>query len=336
MSKDQQNRRIVYFLGAGASYGAGAYAEVQGGGRLLIPTQTSFWHTFLRFSRSKDNRRTIESFLFRYFRGYKRAPGGRMKSSERKLNLERINVEEVFTFLSERIFSPGTSDQLRLYSTDVWGALVSEIGAVFSRFKPNAKTRSIYRALLKHHIRSWDTVVSFNYDTIFEHSLPKNRRWFYDGISDPKDGGLRILKPHGSVNWENGRDIQVNEHAERSVIVAPTHLKLTAIKSTNGKARGFLDGHEQIKAVWAEMERQMSEAKALVFIGYSFPPADLYFSSVLRSVLAKRDTDPKIVVVNPDAVEIQKRLIERFALNGVSVYFDFETFIRMNREQILR
>jgi hypothetical protein len=62
------------------------------------------------------------------------------------------------------------------------------------------------------------------------------------------------------------------------------------------------------------MEREMREAKALVFIGYSFPVADLYFSSILRSVLADRDGAPAVAIVNPDAVAIGDRLRERFAL----------------------
>lgn len=62
--------KIVYFLGAGASYGAGAVAKIQGGAKISIPTQATFWSTFLRFCKSDANRKTIESFLFRYFLGY--------------------------------------------------------------------------------------------------------------------------------------------------------------------------------------------------------------------------------------------------------------------------
>jgi hypothetical protein len=56
----KQQRRIVFFLGAGASFGAGAFTTVQHGGRIKIPTQETFWDTFLRFCRSRDNRNNIE------------------------------------------------------------------------------------------------------------------------------------------------------------------------------------------------------------------------------------------------------------------------------------
>jgi len=79
----------------------------------------------------------------------------------------------------------------------------------------------------------------------------------------------------------------------------------------------------------------MREAKALVFIGYSFPVADLYFSSVLRSVLSTRESTPGIVLVNPDAVELEKRLSARFAFDRVARYFDLQSFVEMKRCAVL-
>jgi hypothetical protein len=84
------------------------------------------------------------------------------------------------------------------------------------------------------------------------------------------------------------------------------------------------------------MESQMKQAKALVFIGYSFPVADLYFSSLLRSVLAERTKAPGIVLVNPDAVAISQRLRARFAIDDPVRLFDLRQFIGMTRQQILR
>ena len=106
-----QQRKIVFVLGAGASYGAGAYALVQGGGHLPIPTQATFWPILLRFCHSTRNRRAIESFLFRYFLGYGRTPA-RATVTKRRQQLKNVDVEEVFTFLSERARAPSTSPAL--------------------------------------------------------------------------------------------------------------------------------------------------------------------------------------------------------------------------------
>jgi hypothetical protein len=141
----------VFFLGAGASYGAGAYASVQHGGHLRIPMQSTFWDTFLRFCRSTKNRRRIESFLFRYFKGYARVPA-RVQSSKRRAMFEDVNVEEVFTFLSERARAPSTSSQLRREAIKIWAALISELPRVFSRFEPNADTRATFSTtVLQNH-----------------------------------------------------------------------------------------------------------------------------------------------------------------------------------------
>lgn len=329
-------KKIVYFLGAGASYGAGATAIVQAGGKIPIPTQATFWNTFLRFCSSRRNRIDIESFLFRYFLGYGKTPA-RLTPIERRKLLTNIDVEEVFTFLSERARAPSTSPQLRTYALKIWNALVSEIGNVFLHFKPNVKTRSVYRSLMSNHYRSFDTIVSFNYDTIFESSLLARTKARYVGLND-SSGGVSVLKPHGSVNWGVSDDgsIQIESTPAESVIVAPTHLKFVSTNPDEGASQaGYLNQSEEIRDIWAQMEQKMRGARVLIFIGYSFPVSDLYFSSVLRSVLADRDTNPGIVVVNPDAVAISDRLKSRFAIRKVVQYFDIGQFVQSSRAELI-
>jgi SIR2-like protein len=324
-----QQRKIVFFLGAGASLGAGAYAVVQRGGHVPIPTQENFWEIFLKFCGSQKNRRDIESFLFRYFLGYARVPAKRSETQRRKL-LATIDVEEVFTFLSERAQAPSTSASLKSYSLKIWNALIIELGHVFRRFEANSDTESIYRRFRRQYVRARDTIVSFNYDTVFEDSLTGNFNWHYEGISSAV-GSVGILKPHGSINWDSTNPIIVQDTPTSPLIVAPTHLKFV---QTRSDTIGYLDQSTGIRNVWSIMESEMKTAKALVFIGYSFPMADLYFSSILRSVLADRSS-PGIAIVNPDAIAIRRRLQQRFALEKVSVYFDLVTFAQGSRKQLL-
>jgi hypothetical protein len=339
----QHGRKHLFFLGAGASVAAGAFAQVQGAGRIVIPTQATFWATLLRFCASSANRKLIESFLFRYFLGYGRTPG-KLKSAKRWALLQAVDVEEVFTFVSERVRAPATSNQLRAYTKKVWEALVTEIGVVLGRFRPNTTTRAKYRALLSKHVRSRDAVVSFNYDTIFEHSLPTSRPWGYECI-DSVTNRLRVLKPHGSTNWELAHNpidqINVVSQPQRSLIVAPTHLKFVLPNSASATPSvseisnsGYLDQSPKIKRIWEMMEREMRLARVLIFIGYSFPVADLYFSSVLRSVLAGREAKPDVVIVNPDALAIRNRLQARFPIGKILLYYDLEMFLQISRQQL--
>ena len=330
-----QQRKIVFVLGAGASLGAGAYTSVQGGGHLPIPTQATFWPTLLRFCHSLENRRDIESFLFRYFLGYDRVPA-RSTSTHRRRQLRSVDVEEVFTFLSERARAPSTSPALRGYTTRIWTALVTELANVFSRFGANSQTRRIYRNLVDNFVRSRDTIVSFNYDLVFERSLRSSDKWHYEGLSTVPHS-IGVLKPHGSINWEDANPIAVTSSPTRPLLVAPTHLKFvqTTASAPDVHTTGYLDHAPQIRDVWTAMEKQMREAKAIVFIGYSFPVADLYFSSVLRSVLADRDGAPGVAIVNPDAVAIRARLTARFPLERVTAYFDLQTFVDGSRQSLL-
>jgi len=344
---EKVTRRIVFFLGAGASFGAGSSTSVQGGGEIPIPTQDTFWETFFRFCRSRYNRFEIEGFLFRYFLNYGKTPSRATAIARRKL-LKPINVEEVFTFLSERNTAPGVTPQLRARTKKVWRALIEEVGSVFSRFLPNRATRKTYKDFRKKHVRSHDTIVSFNYDTIFEHSLPTSFRWYYGAIDEThRSHALRVLKPHGSVNWqeiEGGITNKKKNFPRQPTIVAPTHLKFVGLgnqieESENDDERlvGYLNQSPQISEVWRLMENEMKEAKAWVFVGYSFPPSDLYFSSVLRSTIANRKSEPLIVIVNPDSMAISMRLQSRFMVSAdkIKTYSDLQTFNQITRHQLL-
>ena len=74
----------------------------------------------------------------------------------------------------------------------------------------------------------------------------------------------------------------------------------------------------------------MREAKGFVFVGYSFPSSDLYFSSVLRSALVVRSSHPFVVIVNPDSMAIRQKLHSRFAipLERIRTFSDLQTFNR--------
>jgi hypothetical protein len=126
----------------------------------------------------------------------------------------------------------------------------------------------------------------------------------------------------------------------RPIIVAPTHLKFVGTSAIGDGLKplpGYLNQSKQIAAVWTLMEKEMKEAKAWVFIGYSFPPSDLYFSSVLRSTLATRADQPLVAVVNPDSMAISQRLQARFSIPRarIKTYSDLQTFNQINRQQLL-
>jgi hypothetical protein len=336
MAKEKSRRKIVWVLGAGASRGAGAVTSVQHGGTIPIPMQSDFWDTTLRFA-DNDDRKLIEAFLFKYFKGYRKT-SPKVKPSERRKFFGEVSVEEVFTFLSERISSATISPQLRTYYHEkVWEPLIRSVTATFRRFKSNTNTLSVYRVFADNHLKSRDAIISFNYDTVFESSLRKIE-WYYFGF---KKKNIPIYKPHGSINWGLKPDhtIKTDKQTTTPVIVAPTHLKFIGLNGFEDKhTSGYLNSNKTINEIWQAMEKQMEGAKAIVFIGYSFPDADLYFSSVLRTVLTKSQYQIKIILVNPDSLRISEKISSRFSIKRTNIYnhFDLESFCKLKRNEILR
>ena len=83
--------------------------------------------------------------------------------------------------------------------------------------------------------------MSFNYDVVFEYSLPYCCVWHYAGVDDTnKSRPLPILKPHGSINWEEvDGEISVEDDPQSfptmPIIVAPTHLKFIGTGESAGE-----------------------------------------------------------------------------------------------------
>jgi hypothetical protein len=122
------------------------------------------------------------------------------------------------------------------------------------------------------------------------------------------------------------------------VIVAPTHLKFIGLQTVPSTSNiGMLNQSDAIATIWMRMEEQMRSAKAFVFVGYSFPDADLYFSSVLRSALATSRTTTGIILVNPDALRLTEKIRARFSVESRNIrsFFDLESFCRTDRWRLL-
>lgn len=335
MKSKKTGRKVVWVFGAGASRGAGAYSLIQKGGKILIPTQSDFWETVLRFASSED-RKLIEAFLFRYFKGYSKTPP-KIKPTQRKKHFNGVNVEEVFTFLSERVSTKTIASQLQKYfQNDIWPALIRSIANTFRRFSANQATKSVFKGFEQQHLRSRDVIISFNYDTILEGSLSKDT-WAYYELADTTRK-IPILKPHGSINWveTTNEQIKISTTAVPPLIVAPTHLKFIGLKEINSNSSGYLDTNQTITEIWSEMEKQMKKAKVIVFVGYSFPDADLYFSSVLRTVLTSARS-LRIVLVNPDSKALAEKISERFSIDSKSIgnHFDFKNFTYLSRKNVI-
>jgi hypothetical protein len=179
-----------------------------------------------------------------------------------------------------------------------------------------------------------DTIISFNYDCLIDDAL----RRFGDGKWHPKWGygfpsqyelkgleswtpktpaasrraSLRLLKLHGSVNWQL-------PPRPRDAIRLKTRLykqrgtpKFSIIPPVWNKA-AYADTQEAIvyPHIWRASARAIRMAARVVVIGFSFASTDLQAQSVFRIALDANKSLRLIVLATPSA-ETRRRIREVF------------------------
>jgi len=175
-------------------------------------------------------------------------------------------------------------------------------------------------------------IVSFNWDLILDHLL------LDDGIDGSGYGltkelaaGPVLLKPHGSLNWYNSRDVKHVAKSQRVAIFddqRPTDRveafrSPRPIRSKVGKRYNpllipptFLKDFKRpiFQRLWNNCTNVLSTPKTLIFLGYSLPTADLHAQFIFRCGFHNqfegrlkptrgrfRPTGPAdVIIVNPD------------------------------------
>ncbi len=201
-------------------------------------------------------------------------------------------------------------------------------------------------------------IITLNYDIALDFALTYHSVPYSYGLTDEKIGPIHmpLLKLHGSLNWgccptpgcdtvipwdlasylrqvhfttpfsEEERDFQFNiadelyklRHEEHSTSLAnePVVVPPTWNKSDNRLLRN----------VWRHAARELSEARYLVFVGYSFPETDLYFRYLLGLGLAAGTRIRRIIVANPDGSALQRLEEQLSPVMRKRVFFESNGF----------
>lgn len=160
-----------------------------------------------------------------------------------------------------------------------------------------------------------DTFITFNYDTMPEdalHSLGIPFTYVIPYLRDAVDieesgrctrpsveslasvlyNGIKILKPHGSVNWaDDGAKIAIHGTYEDIRRKRKTPMLLPPTWQKN-MGRSLL-------MVWSQAVLALRMATNIVVIGYSMPPADQHFKYLLAAGLRGNISLRRILFVNP-------------------------------------
>jgi hypothetical protein len=175
-------------------------------------------------------------------------------------------------------------------------------------------------------------IVSFNWDLVLDHLLfggELNSETY--GLTKEFGKGSVLLKPHGSLNWYEGQQLEPVTEAKKTEIFhskdpskcVHAFLRPRNVKSKSGRRYTplivpptyFKDFTPSIfKRLWQNCTDALSTPKRVIFLGYSLPASDLHahfifrcgFHNQMHGRIKDADTrhDPtgaaEVIIVNPE------------------------------------
>jgi SIR2-like domain len=180
-----------------------------------------------------------------------------------------------------------------------------------------ARGSTIHSKILSR-VRADDTIITFNYDTVIEESMPAEhslwtpkggygvdvsgvthawaRRWYADReMERTRDSKVQLLKLHGSLNWVLYKTSKVRLKPRPYVIRARNN------KPVFDRAAIVPPGwHKRVdrnpyNALWREARLALENCATLIIAGYSLPETDLVARALFLEVSRVRGVRGKIL-----------------------------------------
>jgi hypothetical protein len=195
------------------------------------------------------------------------------------------------------------------------GLFFRAVGCLLEESTEGAQCACTHHQALASALQAGDAVLTFNYDTLMDAALRASggNRWrARDGYgvrithganlwdspkvaSRPYSRPIKLLKLHGSLNWEwNGTSQSVTlkrspYNPDKLLIIPPAVNK-------------DITGHPVLSSVWKEARLALRSARVIVVIGYRVPETDLLAQALLRVDPAWEKSKPlaHLILVNPD------------------------------------
>jgi hypothetical protein len=347
-----KSRKIAYVLGAGFSFGCGHTAPV-GKHAVSMPLQFTLFEELCKFHYKKIKRLDKIARVIRQYFSPNTYRASRGKGSSRHEDLFGLSVEEIVTFFDEIISNrKEEAPEIRAASEELQ-RLTVELLTHLS--KNGAPGKNVLLKAFANRLLQTDVVVTFNWDTILDRVLSNQVRykWHpawgygktvrqefdYAARNIPEIPGKypRLLKLHGSINWtawanpipdEEGEEREITarwtprDRPESVVMMPPKMIKSEIwIRPSGAEPPAGGNGHvseDFYPSLWAEAEEQLSHCRRLVFIGYSFPPADFAVGNLLRRAISAQKVSagrfPDVDIVDPNAANLAVRFKQSFKL----------------------
>ncbi|QEC50448.1 hypothetical protein FSW04_24590 [Baekduia soli] len=254
-----------------------------------------------------------------FFRLLSRSPAGRSQQARALLKYVAKNHSSVLDVSMEAIFVElqGSADFYEQFNIGR-GRIVREPQRTiehFYRVLPAVMKHSVTDSCAHHEaiaasLESGDAIISFNYDCLIDRALKLKgaRRWnpdsgyglaLNDGTDEWKQWGggpdasepIKLLKLHGSLNWEFDSTGAVSllpdpydRDSAAGAVVPPLGRKPVS--------------EEPFLQAWRAAREVVRRTERLIVIGYSLPAADYLVRSLFRADV-DNDRLKELLVVDP-------------------------------------
>lgn len=181
------------------------------------------------------------------------------------------------------------------------------------------------------------SVITFNYDMVIDYAF------YYSGIPidyclgavQNNNNALKLLKLHGSLNWgkcECGTTYVLpwNKFRYTSAYLTIGATLLNQAHCENKRIEPILvpptwnkgSYHSELRNVWQQAAKELSEAENIFIIGYSLPESDIFFKYLFALGTVGKAILKKIWVYNPDPLAEEK--FRALIGSGITNRFKFE------------
>ena len=311
-----KKRECVYVIGAGFSAGLGY--------PLTSDLLVRLWERL-----NDDLKKQLEPVIRFHHPGFDPTRFSTFPNIEELLSEVQVN-EELFD-ASRQYEGHFTKIKLQDVQTNLLMKIAAWFHDISKCVKPAAPKVAWLKQFRERVISENGAIVSFNWDLILDELIFKDDigSECY-GFSETSHAVPLLLKPHGSLNWFEGKlgeklkDIKrtkIFDHGGSDKVYA--FLEFRAPVSKKGQTYTPLIvppvylkkfGKPVFKTLWQKSTAVLSSAKRVVFLGYSMPRADLHAQFIMRCGFnnqvkgeidkggrRKKATGPaEIIIVNPD------------------------------------
>ena len=363
------SRKIAYVLGAGFSYGSHHFAPV-GQHKVNMPLQFSLFEELCRYHHKRITSLDQVAKAIRKYFSPNTYRATRKKGSSRHQDLFGLSVEEIVTLFDEIVTNKKEGfKEIHSAAEELQGLTVELINHLSTNGKPgqNKLLKSFASRLMQT-----DVVLTFNWDTLLERVLSNQNKyhwhtsWGYGKTvrhtfstsernipSIPKKYP-RLLKLHGSINWvayktNNTTKCSITpswgpgNKIENVVMMPPKMIKPEVWgRQTFSELSSVSVGNNEIPRtfypnLWEEAETHLAGCRRIVFIGYSFPPADFAVGNMLRRAISNMKVStgqfPEIDIVDPNAADLAKRFEKSFKITVPveNQYLSLQSYLSSSR-----